>query len=119
MAEASRMIELPVEDRRLRLSTVAAPVELSIVVFTGNSGRWIERCLQAIPAACEGLAHEIVIYDNGSADDTVARLNGDVHLIRSMSNDGFAAAGNRAVAEARGRYACMLNPDCALAPPQL
>src|ERR1051326_4725025 len=98
MAEASRMIELPVEDRRLRLSTVTAPVELSIVVVTWNSGRWIERCLQAIPSACEGLAYEIVIYDNGSADDTVAHLGndvyGDVHLIRSMSNDGFATAVN-------------------------
>jgi len=96
-----------------------AAMELSIVVVTWNSERWIQRCLQAIPAACEGLAHEIVIYDNGSADDTVARLNDDVHLIRSETNDGFAAAVNRAVAESRGRYVFMLNPDCELAPDAL
>jgi GT2 family glycosyltransferase len=93
-----------------------APVELSIVIVTWNSGRWIERCLQAIPAACEGLAHEILIYDNGSADDTVSRLGDDVHLIRSETNDGFAAAVNRAFAESRGRYVFMLNPDCELGP---
>lgn len=105
--------------REVAPAPAAELVELSIVIVTWNSERWIERCLQAIPAACEGLAYEILIYDNGSADATVARLNDDVHLIRSQSNDGFAAAINRSIVQSHGRYVLLLNPDCALEPSAL
>lgn len=110
-----------VEDRRPRLSAQAAPstVDLSILLVTWNSARWIERCLQSIPAACDGLAYEVVVYDNGSSDDTLPRLNGDVRILRSKTNDGFAAGINRAFTESRGRYVFMLNPDCELGPSAL
>jgi len=105
--------------REVAPAAEAATVELSILVVTWNSSRWIERCLQAIPAACEGLAYEVVVYDNGSADDTLRRLGDDVRLIRSATNDGFAAATNRAFTESRGRYVFLLNPDCELRPAAL
>ena len=76
----------------------AATVDLSILIVTWNSERWIERCLQSIPRACDGLAYEVVIHDN------------------SQDNIGFAAATNRAYSKSRGRYAFLLNPDCELAP---
>lgn len=71
---------------------------LSILIVTWNSERWIERCLRSIPAACDGVAHEVVIHDN------------------SKENIGFAAGTNRAFARSRGRYVLLLNPDCELAP---
>ncbi len=71
---------------------------LSILIVTWNSERWIDRCLRSIPAACDGLAHEVVIHDN------------------SKENIGFAAGTNRAFAQSRGRYVLLLNPDCELAP---
>ncbi|HWW62448.1 MAG TPA: glycosyltransferase, partial [Thermoanaerobaculia bacterium] len=77
---------------------------------------WIERCLRSIPAACEGLAYEVVIYDNASADATLARIGGDFRIIKSAKNDGFAAGTNRALRESHGRYVFLLNPDCELAP---
>jgi GT2 family glycosyltransferase len=91
---------------------------ISIAIVTWNSERWIERCLDSIPAACEGLTAEIVVYDNGSDDATLARIEGrqSVRVIRSRTNDGFAAATNRAIAESQGRYLFLLNPDCELAP---
>src|ERR1043166_8074759 len=90
---------------------------LSIVIVTWNSGRWIDRCLRAIPAACEGLAYEVVIYDNASADAT-PQLVADrgARVVRAASNDGFAAGTNRAVAEGGGGFVFLLNPDCELAP---
>jgi len=94
----------------------AAAIDLSIVVVTWNSARWIERCLRSIPPACQGLAYEIVVYDNGSFDDTLDRVGRDVQVIRSSNNDGFAAATNRAFKQSRGKYLFMLNPDCELAP---
>lgn len=89
--------------------------ELSILIVTWNSQRWIERCLQSIPAACEGLAYEIILYDNSSHDDTLELLNGDVRLIASQKNDGFAGAINRSIGAVRGPFVFLLNPDCELA----
>src|SRR5438552_16443626 len=125
MAEASRVIEVPEAPplREVAPAAEAERVDLSVVVVTWNRARWIERCLRSIPPACEGLAYEIVVYDNGSFDDTLDRVEqwgaGDAlapHVIRSSNNDGFAAATNRAFKESRGRYFFMLNPDCELAP---
>ena len=96
---------------------VARTVDLSILIVTWNSERWIDRCLQSIPAACEGLDYEIVVHDNASEDRTLSFVNeAEANVIRSGSNDGFAAGTNRAMAASRGRYLFLLNPDCALEP---
>jgi GT2 family glycosyltransferase len=90
-------------------------LDLSILIVTWNSERWIDRCLRSIPAACEGLAYEVLVHDNASKDSTVAHLR-DAQVIRSAFNAGFAAGTNRAFAQSRGRYVFLLNPDCELAP---
>jgi N-acetylglucosaminyl-diphospho-decaprenol L-rhamnosyltransferase len=90
-------------------------VDLSILIVTWNSERWIDRCLRSIPAACEGLSYEVVVHDNASSDGTLSHL-GDATVIRSGANDGFAAGTNRAFDRSRGRYVFFLNPDCDLGP---
>jgi N-acetylglucosaminyl-diphospho-decaprenol L-rhamnosyltransferase len=99
----------------------AAAIELSILIVTWNSERWIERCLRAIPAACKGLSYEVVLYDNSSSDGTlrVAQAIPCAAVIAGASNDGFAAAVNRAALQARGPYLFFLNPDCELGPRSL
>jgi hypothetical protein len=101
-----------------RLNSAALdPLPLTIAIVTWNSERWIERCLRSIHEACRGLAHEIIVYDNASADRTRQLIRDDtVTLLRGANNDGFAAGINRAVKSARGRYIFLLNPDCELAP---
>lgn len=100
-----------------RLHRAPAGLDLSIVIVTWNSERWITRCLQALPAACEGLEYEVVVYDNASRDDTLRLIgNEDARLISSAANDGFAAGTNRAIHATSGRYIFLLNPDCELAP---
>ncbi|HKR65625.1 MAG TPA: glycosyltransferase family 2 protein [Thermoanaerobaculia bacterium] len=79
-------------------ATRVRPLDLSILIVTWNSERWIDRCLRSIPAACEGLEYEVVIHDN------------------SVDNAGFAAGTNRAFGRSTGRYVFLLNPDCELAP---
>jgi GT2 family glycosyltransferase len=93
----------------------AGALDLSLLIVTWNSERWIDRCLRSIPAACEGLEYEVVVHDNASSDATLAHL-GDAKIIRSNVNAGFAAGTNRALAASRGRYVFLLNPDCELAP---
>src|SRR5258708_33031677 len=104
MAETSRIVTVTDSDARsqgrLPLRSVppaaaARSVDVSIAIVTWNSERWIGRCLAAIPAACEGLAYEIVIYDNASTDTTLQLVDGcdsgdDRRVIRSQQNDGFA-----------------------------
>jgi hypothetical protein len=93
------------------------PQELSILIVTWNSVRWIDRCLASIPPACGDLEHEIIVYDNASSDATLGAIGERQDLlIRSERNDGFGIAVNRAVERSRGRYVFLLNPDCELAP---
>ena len=116
MAEASRVIIERPEPAPPALREVR-PHELSILIVTWNSARWIDRCLASIPAACGDLEHEIIVYDNASFDDTLQIIGGrEDLLIRSDSNDGFGAAMNRAFARSRGKYIFLLNPDCELEP---
>src|SRR5207253_2075611 len=79
MAEASRLITQDLD---------ATP--LTIAIVTWNSERWIERCLISLLAACAGVAHEIVVYDNASTDRTLQLIGDDATLLRGASNAGFA-----------------------------
>jgi N-acetylglucosaminyl-diphospho-decaprenol L-rhamnosyltransferase len=102
------------------LMVASQPQELSILIVTWNSARFIERCLASIPAACGDLEHEIIVYDNASTDETLRMIRDrEDLLIRSENNDGFGMAINRAFERSRGRYVFLLNPDCELAPDAL
>jgi GT2 family glycosyltransferase len=126
MAKAQKLTLATQEEARPPLRSVPPadapqPVDVSILIVTWNSARFIDRCLTAIPAACDGFAYEVIVYDNASGDDTlqhVAEEGKDESrtVIRSERNDGFAAGTNRAFAASRGRYVFLLNPDSELAP---
>ena len=103
----------------LKVRPVAEPqvIDVSIVIVTWNSERWIERCLRSLPAACDGLRYEVLIYDNASEDDTLRRLpDTTATVFRAERNDGFAVATNRTARKSRGRYLFLLNPDTELEP---
>jgi GT2 family glycosyltransferase len=113
MAEAGR---LKSEALAPALSAAEGPLPLTIAIVTWNSERWIARCLGSIDAACAGVEHEIVVYDNASADATRQLVGGEATLLAGTTNAGFAAGINRAVKSSRGRYVFLLNPDCEPAP---
>ncbi|MBV9493721.1 MAG: glycosyltransferase family 2 protein [Acidobacteria bacterium] len=123
MAEARRLIwneasdlgSEPTQAAHLRVTPRA--IDVSILIVTWNSERWIDRCLRSLAAACEGLSYEVLIYDNASADRTLDHITvDDVQVLRSAENAGFAAGTNRAFRQSRGEYVFLLNPDCELAP---
>jgi len=84
----------------------------SVIVVTYNSSAPIEACLRALAAQdCE-----IVVVDNASQDDTVARVKGlegdlPLQLITISRNIGFAAGVNHGAAAASGEVLLVLNPD--------
>jgi len=94
-------------------------IDLSVLIVTWNSERWIDRCLRSIPAACEGLEYEVIVHDNASEDRTLSIVGSKARVLRSAINAGFAAGTNRATDAARGRYLFLLNPDCELEPKAL
>ena len=100
----------------IREATRADParVDVSIVVVTWNSERWIEGCLQSLPQASGSLRCEVLVHDNASSDGSrrIAASHDGVRLLEADRNLGFAAGINRSIAESRGRYIFLLNPDC-------
>ncbi len=94
--------------------------DVSVIVVTWNSSRWIGACLDALPAACEGLEWETIVVDNASGDASAGiaeeRAGEYGRVIRSDENLGFAGGVNRGVENAKGRSLLLLNPDCILDP---
>jgi len=86
---------------------------LSVVVVTYNSASAVRATL---PALCPQLhpGDELVVVDNGSADETLAtvrQLAPDAVVIESPGNVGFAAGANAGARAARGELLVILNPD--------
>lgn len=96
-------------------------VEISIVSLLGGSR--LERCLTALPRACDGLSWRVTLVDNspsgldvGEAADRLAAFT----LLRSRGRRGFGANHNlvltRVLAGRRARYVLVLNDDTELSP---
>ncbi len=100
----------------------AAQPDLSIVVITWNGWHWLEPCLASLGENVRGpgrLAVEVIVVDNGSEDETLARLAERFPWAVALplgSNRGFAAAANAGLRRAQGRHAVLLNNDT-LVPP--
>jgi hypothetical protein len=94
---------------------------LSIVVVTFNSRSYVDGCLDALPAAADGLETEVIVVDGASADGSAAHVaqRGDVAVIPLRENVGFARANNRGIERASGDIVLLLNPDTVPAPGSL
>ncbi|MCA9962175.1 MAG: glycosyltransferase family 2 protein [Chloroflexota bacterium] len=89
--------------------------DLSVIIVSYNTRQLLDDCLaslQQAEAPRGGL--EIIVVDNASHDgsqEMVATKYPDVQLLALTENLGFAAANNRGVALANGRYYLFLNSD--------
>ncbi len=66
-----------------------------------------------------GLAHEVILVDDGSTDGTrewLATLGAPYRVVLNERNLGYAKANNRAVRLARGEWLVLLNNDLILLP---
>ena len=99
----------------------SAPTDLpwlSIVVPLKNEAENVDFVTEAIVAACAPLApYEIVYVDDGSDDDTAARVLAlaarlpQVRLVRHAASAGQSAAVHSGVTLARGSAICTLDGD--------
>jgi len=90
---------------------------VSIVLVLFNRAELTYWCLQSCLANIK-TPFEIVIYDNGSTDQTGALLDRleNVKIIRNPDNVGYVQAVNRGADASTGRYLLLLNNDTQLTP---
>ena len=88
---------------------------LSIVLVTWNSARYLRRCLEGIAHQTHRAA-ELIVVDNGSADDSLAMLPAEARVIRNPDNRGYSAAVNQALEVVTSELVLVVNPDCHLLP---
>lgn len=90
------------------------PVDVSVIIVNWNRCDLLMDCLRSIKERTHRVSYEIIVVDNASSDDSVARVREgfpDVHLICNTENRGFAAANNQGLSISQGRYALLLNND--------
>ena len=95
--------------------TSKVPVtNLSIVVVSWNTKKYMEECLTSLRTIDGNLSAEIIVVDNASADGTPEMIRTqfpEVKLIETGANLGFAKGNNVGIKEATGEYICLINSD--------
>ena len=90
-------------------------MDLSVVVVTYFSRPHIAECLRAVDRARGGLALEVLVVDNASADGTLDEVRAQApwaRIVETGANLGYAKAVNRGIRESSGEFVLVLNPDC-------
>jgi N-acetylglucosaminyl-diphospho-decaprenol L-rhamnosyltransferase len=88
------------------------PLRIDVVIVAYNRYELTDSCLRHL--ARQTLEHRVILVDNGSTDDTRARVTAEwptVDLKAFEDNRGFAEACNRGVAAGSGELVVLLNND--------
>lgn len=94
--------------------------ELSVIIVNWNGGELLRRCVESLAAAPPSVPFEVVVIDNDSADDSVARLRASdaalalgerLRVVENEENLGFGRANNQAFKLTRAPLLFLLNPD--------
>ena len=89
-------------------------MQLSVIILNYNVRYFLELCVLSVQKAIQNLDAEIIVIDNNSSDDSCAMMKQrfpNIKLIENKENLGFPIGNNIGVAQAKGEYICILNPD--------
>lgn len=93
-------------------------MQLSVIILNYNVRYFLEQCVHSVQKAIQHLDAEIIVIDNNSPDNScemMKRVFPNITLIESRENSGFPKGNNIGVAQAKGKYICILNPDTVVA----
>lgn len=93
-------------------------MQLSVIILNYNVRYFLEQCVLSVQNALETIDGEIIVIDNNSPDDSCTIMKQrfpNVKLIQNSENVGFPKGNNIGVAQAKGKYICILNPDTVVA----
>jgi GT2 family glycosyltransferase len=86
--------------------------KVAVVILNYNGSKHLEQFLPSVIAHTS--AHDIIIADNASTDDSIAFLqenHPDIRIIRNSQNGGFASGYNDALKIIDAEYYVLLNSD--------
>ena len=93
-------------------------MQLSVIILNYNVRYFLEQCVLSVQKALENIDSEIIVIDNNSSDDSCYMMKSrfpNIKLIENKENVGFPKGNNIGVAQAKGQYLCILNPDTVVA----
>jgi GT2 family glycosyltransferase len=93
-------------------------MQLSVIILNYNVRYFLELCILSVQEALLNINSEIIVVDNNSSDDSCEMMKSrfpNVKLIENTTNSGFPKGNNIGVAQAKGDYICILNPDTVVA----
>lgn len=94
----------------------------TIIIPHRNGAELLLSALAALKMAWDPARDRVIVVDNASTDDSVARLkteHPDIHVIQNPCNNGFGRACNQGLAETDSAFALILNNDARLGPETL
>ncbi len=92
--------------------------EISIIIVGYNAEAFLKLTLFSVQKAIARLNAEVLFIDNSDNIDLVAMVRRQFPFVRVIDNHenlGFGRANNRALKQARGKLALLLNPDTIIA----
>lgn len=97
------------------------PPLVSIIIPAYNVAAYLPECMQSILLDAEALGYEVLLMDDGSADETPALCDGYAARcpfvrVFHQPNAGQAAARNAAIRAAAGEWLVFVDSDDTLAP---
>jgi len=89
---------------------------LSIIIPTWNTAKITNQCLLSIRKYLHSTDFEIIVFDNGSQDNTekLISTHKNIQYLKSDKNLGFSKANNLAANNAKGDFFLFLNSDMKL-----
>src|SRR5882672_6289602 len=93
---------------------------IDVVIVNWNSGSRLRACLRSLERNRARSIGKVLVIDNASDDDSVrdalefSSRSFEFRTIMNASNEGFAAACNKAARVCQSEFILFLNPDCEL-----
>ena len=94
--------------------------ELSVIIVNWNGGELLRRSVESLNASPPSVAFEVIVVDNNSSDESIARLRESdaartlgrsLRIVENEDNRGFGRANNQAFELTRAPLLFLLNPD--------
>src|SRR5688572_20625607 len=88
--------------------------DVSVCIVNWNGRDMLRNLLASLRTSDPELRLQVIVVDNASSDDSLARADAafpGVEIVRNDRNRGFAKANNQCAERAAGRYLFFLNND--------
>lgn len=97
-----------------------ADIDVTVIVPTYNAEQFLDECLTSIERNVRA-SIEVIVLNDGSTDGSLAIMRAHEQAdprirVIDKPNQGYGATVNRGIAEARGRYIAIVEPDDYLKP---